>query len=170
MDGITRAALLTIAFIGLGSALACNGGDGQFVGSDGDTDTDKVYDEGDGLEEGDCTSICGTPGCGACPPSTMVDAGGFLIDATEVSNLQYATLLEVDLDADMLPRGCEWKSGFEPEDWSDELDPDLPVVGVDWCDAAVFCAWANKRLYGAVQAGPADWDDAEDAENDAWYR
>jgi sulfatase modifying factor 1 len=29
-----------------------------------------------------------------------------------------------------------------------------PVVGVDWCDAAAFCRWADKRLCGRLAGGP----------------
>lgn len=100
----------------------------------------------------------------------MVDGGGFQIDATEVDNAQYAMMLEVEFDASVLPPGCDWKSGFQPDEWSDSLDPTLPVVGVDWCDAAVFCTWAGKRLCGAVDGGPADFEVADDPDADAWFR
>ena len=161
MDGITRSTWLTLTLFGLAPMLACN---------TADISEPPSYDEGDGLGEGACADVCGTPGCGSCPVATMVDGGGFMIDATEVSNGQYAELLAIELDAGVLPRGCEWKRGFEPADWSPTLDPELPVVGVDWCDAAVFCAWADKQLCGAIGGGPADWTLAEDAEGDAWYR
>lgn len=161
MDGITRAACLTFSLLGFATASACNTGSEIIEAS---------YDEGEGLGEGQCSDVCGTPDCGSCPQAVMVDAGGFMIDATEVSNGQYAALLEVELDATVLPPGCEWKSDFEPNGWSSELDPQLPVVGVDWCDAAVFCAWAGKQLCGAVDGGSTDIGIQEDAEHDAWYR
>jgi sulfatase modifying factor 1 len=161
MDGITRAAWLTFTLVGFATTSACNTG-GEII--------EASYDEGEGLGDGECAGACGTPGCGSCPQAAMVDAGGFMIDATEVSNDQYAALLEVELDASVLPPGCEWKSDFEPNGWSSELDPQLPVVGVDWCDAAVFCAWAGKQLCGAVGGGPADIEVQEDPEGDAWYR
>jgi formylglycine-generating enzyme len=160
MDGITRSRSWFTA-LGFAATLACN---------TGNIDEAPSYDEGDGLGEGACAGLCGTPECGGCPVAVMVDVGEFQIDATEVSNDQYAAMLEVEFDAAVLPRGCEWKSGFEPDGWSDLLHPELPVVGVDWCDAAVFCAWSGKRLCGAVDRGPADWTVAEDPEGDAWYR
>ncbi|MFO7567065.1 MAG: formylglycine-generating enzyme family protein [Enhygromyxa sp.] len=155
---------LALSLLGLASVLACNSGEID------ESNEAVSYDEGEPLGEGACADICGTAECGSCPVAPMVDGGGFMIDATEVSNGQYAALLEVELDAALLPPGCEWKSSFTPEGWTDLLPPELPVVGIDWCDAAVFCAWAGKRLCGAVDGGPADWTVAEDLENDAWYR
>jgi formylglycine-generating enzyme len=160
MANIARAAQLTLTLLGIGLISACAS----------ENPDEATYDEGDGLGEGECTDMCGTPDCGSCPVANMVDADGFMIDATEVSNADYAELLEVEFDASVLPRGCEWKSGFVPDGWSDALAPALPVVGVDWCDAAVYCAWSGKQLCGAVAGGPADWDDAEDPDGDAWYR
>lgn len=161
MDGITRAVWLSLTMVAFAMLSACNG-DGQIV--------EASYDEGDGLGEGECSGVCGEPGCGSCPQALMVDGGGFMIDATEVSNGQYAAMLEVEFDAAALPAGCEWKSHFEPNGWSSTLDPQLPVVGIDWCDAAVFCAWSGKQLCGAVDGGPTDIDVMQDAEHDAWYR
>ncbi|HVH99639.1 MAG TPA: formylglycine-generating enzyme family protein [Enhygromyxa sp.] len=162
MDGITRAAWLSITFVAFATMSACNNDGGGVV--------EASYDEGEGLGDGECSGACGTPGCGSCPQAAMVDAGGYMIDATEVSNEQYAALLEVELDAAVLPDGCEWKSDFEPDGWSSSLDPQLPVVGVDWCDAAVFCAWAGKQLCGAVGGGSTDIEIQADPEHDAWYR
>lgn len=145
-------------------ASGCNDPTGEDTGEDG------VYDDGTGLGAGECGDVCGTPGCGTCPQATMVDGGGFQIDATEVDNGQYAMLLEVEFDASVLPPGCDWKSGFQPDGWSDTRDPALPVVGVDWCDAAVFCTWAGKRLCGAVGGGPSDFTATDDPEADEWFR
>jgi sulfatase modifying factor 1 len=134
----------------------------------GEGDTENSYDDGTGLGMGECADICGTPGCGSCPQATMIAGAGFEIDATEVDNGQYAMMLEVELDASVLPPGCDWKSGFQPDEWSDTLDPSLPVVGVDWCDAAVFCTWAGKRLCGAIGGGPSDYATVDDPATDAW--
>ncbi|KIG13934.1 hypothetical protein DB30_07429 [Enhygromyxa salina] len=148
-------------------ALGCTGSGSE--AADEEASESGPFDEGTGLGDGACTDACGTPGCGTCPSVSMVDGGGFQIDATEVDNAQYAQLLEVEFDMTVLPSGCEWKSSFEPLGWSDEIDPDLPVVGVDWCDAAVFCAWAGKQLCGAVAGGPADFDSSDGPEN-AWHQ
>lgn len=101
-----RSYLVTTLFV-----LGCNGGSGsaETQGEEGS------FDDGTGLGMGECASVCGTPGCGTCPQVDMVDGGGFQIDATEVDNGQYALMLEVEFDAEILPSSCGWKSGFEPE-------------------------------------------------------
>jgi sulfatase modifying factor 1 len=134
----------------------------------GEGNTENSYDDGTGLGMGECADVCGTPGCGSCPQATMVDGGGFQIDATEVDNGQYAMMLEVEFDAGALPPGCDWKSGFTPEGWSETLDESLPVVGVDWCDAAVFCTWAGKRLCGEIGGGASDFE-GDDPATDEWF-
>lgn len=147
-------------------ALGCKGSGTEAADTQDMEDT--AYDEGTGLGEGACAGVCGTEACGTCPTATMVDGGGFQIDAKEVDNAQYALMLEIEFDAGVLPSGCDWKSSFEPDEWADDIDPSLSVVGVDWCDAAVFCTWADKQLCGAVAGGPIDFDSGDDPEN-AWY-
>lgn len=160
---ILARALLTITIF----APACTGATAD--GEDGET-SEGNFDDGTGLPEGDCVGACGTPNCGVCPTATdMVDGAGFQIDSVEVNNGQYAAMLEVEFGAEALPAGCEWKSGFTPQDWADGPADDLPVVGVDWCDAAMFCAWVGKRLCGAIGGGPGDADVADDPDSDEWY-
>lgn len=157
-------------------ALACVGGSDEANDDVAEADTQSGgTEDGDaegteGFEPDGCVDVCGTENCGECPSATMVAGEGYMIDALEVTNGQYAALLAVDFDAAVLPAGCEWKQGFLPEGWSDLLDAEQPVVGVDWCDAMVFCSWAGKELCGAVGGGPTDYENGTDAVGDAWYR
>lgn len=170
-----RAGVVSVVLLGViasASVIGCGGGaaEDEASSSEGmtETDSDADADGTDGFEPGGCAGACGTAGCGECPTPSMVDAGGVLIDAHEVSAGAYASFLEVDFDTAVLPDGCAWKQGFLPEDWDPAGDPTLPVVGVDWCDAMVYCSWAGQRLCGGVEGGPASWDDGADAMGDAW--
>lgn len=102
---------------------------------------------------------------GACPDKggpvmKRVEAGAvsFCIDSTEVTREQYDAFLK------SAPAGgvaeCAWKSAaaYTPsEGWPyTAMTKDHPVVGVDWCDAKAFCAWAGKRMCGAIGGGPAN--------------
>ncbi|NJK32678.1 MAG: formylglycine-generating enzyme family protein [Deltaproteobacteria bacterium] len=152
---------------------ACEGGEGEGASEaaeEAESEESEVGEEGtDGFEPGGCMDACGTPNCGECPMPAQVEDQGIRIDAYEVDNGQYAAMLAVDFDLSVLPAGCEWKQGFVPMGWTEELDPALPVVGVDWCDAMVFCTWAGKQLCGSITSGgEASWDDAL-SPDDAWY-
>ena len=65
--------------------------------------------------------------------AVWVDA--FLMDRHEVTNRRYAAFLQDTGRA-------------KPTFWEDDRfnNPDQPVVGVSWDDAAAFCRWAGKRL------------------------
>jgi sulfatase modifying factor 1 len=147
-------------------------GDGDAGDGDGDGDGDGGGDgDGDG-DEGLCADGCGTPDCGVCPDAPPpIDVGMYSIDVTEVSNEQYAAFLAVPFEnlSGLMPPSCGWKLDFTPDDWPDD-DPTLPVRYVDWCDASTYCAWAGKRLCGAVGGGMAPLDSNQNPVTNEWYR
>ena len=135
----------------------------------------------------------GNGGSGGSPPKTcpinlagplMVEVpktGGdfFCMDRTEVTNAQYATFLATNPagtnlaactnDASLNPdvsNACATELGrYDPA-----VRPQVPVSCVDWCDAYTYCAWAGKRLCGAIAGGanpPASFADAEASQ---WFR
>lgn len=128
----------------------------------------------------------GPPPCGPTRGGpAMIDVGGYCIDATEVTQAQYAAFLadmHAGYDAGTRPV-CSWKSSKTSYDVPDkgtgvscdfapDKTPNVAVVCVDWCDADAFCRWAGKRLCGAIDGGAVAWsgDETIDAGRDAWYR
>jgi formylglycine-generating enzyme required for sulfatase activity len=86
----------------------------------------------------------------------MVRAGAICIDATEVTQAQYqAFLTAMAGDVSGQIAQCTWNSEWTPGgSLGCTFDPTghatYPMIGVDWCDAWAFCAWAGKRLCGRV--------------------
>jgi formylglycine-generating enzyme len=99
---------------------------------------------------------------------TLVRAGGFSIDSTEVTVEQY--------DAFLAARGGD-VSGQAPEcAWNDSFVPGgatraakQPVTSVDFCDAKAFCAWSGKRLCGKRGGGKLTLDQVPSASASEWF-
>jgi formylglycine-generating enzyme required for sulfatase activity len=149
-------------------AAAC----GQFSARD-------VPDSGVGSSDASVdASPCGPARAGPA----MIDVGGYCIDATEVTQAQYAAFLqdlEHGYDASARPV-CAYKRSHDVPDkgadvpcyYAPDATPNVAVVCVDWCDADAYCRWAGKRLCGVIDGGalPYDGDDTIDPNRDAWYR
>ena len=73
-------------------------------------------------------------------------ANNFCIDSTEVTVKDYAAFATAKgNDAGGQPTECAWNTS-----WTAAVGgaDDLPIAGVDWCDARAYCEWAGKRLCG----------------------
>ncbi|MBS2015017.1 MAG: SUMF1/EgtB/PvdO family nonheme iron enzyme [Deltaproteobacteria bacterium] len=142
-------------------------GDGAPLGNDGAAVPDVTSNDGATTDAGsDVTTIPDVieeplPD-GACPsrggPTPVRVTSGttsFCIDSTEVTRDQYDAFLKSSPPAGVAE--CAWKlaSGYVPSlEWPPlPATRSLPVVGVDWCDSKAFCAWAGKRLCGAIGGG-----------------
>jgi hypothetical protein len=124
------------------------------------------------------------PGSLEGPPLIEIPkpGGGFYcMDRTEVTNDQYAVFMASNPSTAGQDAVCSWNTGFAPDTspacaTSDDamydpvLRPKVPVGCIDWCDAKRYCAWAGKRLCGAIDGGqnaPANFADANASQ---WYR
>ncbi|MBN9166811.1 MAG: hypothetical protein BGO98_14490 [Myxococcales bacterium 68-20] len=180
-----KVGLLALGFGGLviATEAACSltiDTDGLAGGDDdGRVEVEQRDDGGDALDSGlevdaspgedaaDAAEAC--PG-DAGPASVRVD--GFCIDSTEVTNADYARFLEASVGVAGQPAVCAWNLDYVPTgSWPPSGGAlDRPVVNVDWCDARAYCAWAGKRLCGAVSGGATPPGALADSARDQWYR
>jgi formylglycine-generating enzyme required for sulfatase activity len=97
--------------------------------------------------------------------------GHYCIDATEVTNDDYAEWLSTNPSANVDQAACSWKTSHVPDSWPKRFDEGaLPVTFVDWCDAYAYCAWTGKRLCGAIGGGAHGYGDPNNPETDMWFR
>jgi formylglycine-generating enzyme required for sulfatase activity len=82
-------------------------------------------------------------------------AGEFCIDAHEATGDEYAAFLVTIQHLPAQPSYCDWKGNYFPDGDTTLPVGDVPVGGVDFCDAFAYCQWAGKRLCGAIGGGPA---------------
>lgn len=129
------------------------GGGGGATGGAGAAGGGGVGGTG-GVPELSCPA--GLPG----PSQALVSAStqSFCIDTTEVTRSDYETFLEAGVPSQSMtgePEECAWNASYVPTSGYPFAMRDLlePVVFVDWCDAYAYCAWAGKRLCGALGGG-----------------
>ena len=68
------------------------------------------------------------------------------IEATEVTNAQYLCYLAAGVKPAQ-PAQCAFNSSFTPSSlWPPApAEMQLPVVFVNWCQAANYCAWTGRK-------------------------
>ena len=100
-----------------------------------------------------------------------VRVGAFCVDSTEVTNAQYQVFLTTTGgDAAGQPATCQWNATYTPTTWPPASEAaNVPVTFVDWCDAYAYCAWAKKRLCGAIDGGPLPFDDVDKPAASQWF-
>jgi formylglycine-generating enzyme required for sulfatase activity len=171
--GVVALAACSLA-VSLDGLTGGEGTDGGGVGPDGATDAPAPLDAPSASDAPDAADA-NEGGLQACPGDAgpaMVDVGHFCIDATEVTNADYAAFLAA-LDGGLAPQPpfCAWATTMTPSSgWPPPAGTDtLPVVFVDWCEAYEYCAWAGKHLCGALDGGPADPNNPSAPQSDRWY-
>lgn len=115
----------------------------------------------DAVQGGPAMVLVVTPSNGSKP---------YCIDSTEVTREQYKTFLAQAPVPPGQPAPCDGNSDFTPTSaWPPNgSQKQRPVVGVDLCDAAAFCAWAGKRLCGAIGAAGTSVSGGDNASVSQW--
>jgi sulfatase modifying factor 1 len=154
---------------GAGGDTTSNGGDAP--GSS--TDSSSSSSSGGG---GGAVDPCLAPIDGSFIQDGVLVAGNssdqdyaFCIDKAEVTHESYRAFYDdvvatgFDLAAvyDAKDACASWKDpspealvpaliNMSATTWANTTNPDLPIMEVDFCDAAAYCAWSGKRLCGGI--------------------
>src|ERR1700690_177806 len=97
---------------------------------------------------------------------------GYCIDSTEVTQGQYKAWLDSGPYVASQSGIClSTNNSFTPTTtWPPTAATlNLPVVGVDWCDAFRYCAAAGKRLCGNIAGGSNGYNNYNDPTQSQWY-
>jgi formylglycine-generating enzyme required for sulfatase activity len=74
------------------------------------------------------------------------ESNNFCIDSSEVTVKQYTEFTTAKgTDVSGQPKQCSWNTSYAPAAGGPD---EIPIAGVDWCDAYAYCKWAGKRLCG----------------------
>ncbi len=145
------------------------------AGSDGAADATSEA-SGDASTEASDARAEAAVDAGPCPGTAgpnAVRVGAYCIDVTEVTNANYTQFLAADAGAlPSPPAACAGNASYVPGagTWPPASGHDNdPVVAVDWCDAYVYCAWAGKRLCGAIGGGATPFAMYADSSSSAWF-
>ncbi|MBX3233751.1 MAG: SUMF1/EgtB/PvdO family nonheme iron enzyme [Labilithrix sp.] len=177
-----------------GGASSTSGGSSTSSSGAGEPDSSALDDGGGYVEDAapavDAGGYVGpeigkdTSGCPRGRGPVMVRTASYCIDATEVTEGQYRAFLEAMGGArfDSPHASCTGKQNHLPSPPPPQgallhcpllSDATLgrPIVCVDWCDAHAFCAWAGKRLCGAIGGGSikTNGGDYRNSGKDEWY-
>jgi sulfatase modifying factor 1 len=145
---------------GAGGATAGGGGALNQAGNGG----------GAGVSECPCSAPNPTCENGKCVVRgpTMAKATSYYIDSTEVSKAEYDVFLKAKgQDTSGQIAECAWNKSYAPD--GAVVDDQRPIVNVDWCDAAAYCTWADKRLCGAIGGGAVAAADLNSPTRSQWY-
>ncbi len=147
------------------------------AGVDADVDAGAGLDAGPdaATDTGASDGAGGTDAGASCPlgmiPVTTAASDAYCTDTHEVTNERYGAFLASAPSTSGQPAYCTWNAAFEPsQGWPAAAGTERrPVAYVDWCDARAYCAWAGKRLCGAVGGGAVSVALATSAASSQWH-
>ncbi|MGZ3448112.1 MAG: formylglycine-generating enzyme family protein [Polyangiales bacterium] len=154
---VTRVALTFVVAASIGCSTVLGIEDVTYQPSTDGTVDSASSETTDGSDDSDAPASDTAP---SCPDSgrgpTMVrltkGTGSYCIDTTEVTQEQYVAF-EADKTMKTVADRCKGAT-YAPLDHSvDHPGSDYPRANVNWCEAYSFCAWAGKRLCGAIGGG-----------------
>ncbi len=123
-----------------------------------------------------CTCSAPTPTCEAGQCITrgpaMVKVTSFYVDSTEVTAAQYAQFQQAKgKDTSGQRAECTWNTSFDPvfDLAAQTAAPNLPITNIDFCDAAAFCAWADKRLCGKIDGQGLTLSELAAQDSSQWF-
>jgi formylglycine-generating enzyme required for sulfatase activity len=182
-----RRVVVAVCGVVVGAALACtdlSGLTGSTPDAGADATAPDASADGGGPDSGadapedaaiDAPADAIDPRRGSCAPvggaSSLVDGGDFCIEASEVTQAQYAAFLAAADAGGQLPE-CAWNQDFQPAGscvFSPVARATYPVTGIDWCDAFAYCRWIGRRLCGRIRGGGLRLLDRNDATRSQWF-
>jgi formylglycine-generating enzyme required for sulfatase activity len=128
-------------------------------------------DAGDGASaDADANVKPPCPGTSGPAPLRVTLAGiDFCIDSTEVTADDYAAFLAAKAgDTSGQPQYCAFNGTYTPTTWP-QTPGGAAVFAVDECDALAYCAWAGKRLCGAIGGGTLLYTATDDPTSSQWF-
>jgi formylglycine-generating enzyme len=161
------------------------------VGADGGAGSDTTSHAGTGSDGGKSTGGMPTGGTSTGGTSTagstsgnggsgganvlhgpkLINIGVYSVDATEVTVAHYKEFLTAKAgDTSGQIPACSWNTSFYEEAAVPLENDTWPIANVDWCDANAFCAWAGKRLCGAIGGGSIEFADFMEPTQSQWFR
>jgi len=168
------ATLVTCQLLSGIDELAFTGTSSPDAGTGGDAGGDSGPSGGAGGAVGGAGGQGGTLSCpGGQGPTMVALPDGFCIDSTEVTVADYVVFTESGAGSTLATPECQG-AVVEPTTYLKwpPADPALwgqPVVGIGWCAAAAYCAWANKSLCGTLGKIHGSFGAPDDYAESQWY-
>jgi len=176
MRYVRSAAWVALALAGVGVGCSILEGERTDAGNETDGGVDVQVSDA-ASERSEASTDAGPDVTDAAPPNCPKDAAGppmvgvsdFCIDSTEISNEQYEKFRAAVQDAGKpLPARCVWNTDLAALPWSNPSQKNRPAA-VDFCDAYMYCSWANKHLCGGPKGASLSSGGVNDPSQDLWF-